>query len=430
MTQTGAGDPVPQLAPDYAPSLVPDSSSGEPADAESGGLLTVEWRSLAELGSFANAWRELAGVAIEPNVFYEPAFAMAAAPVFGRHAGAALVWSDTTPRKLLGFFPASIARRRYGFALPVLVGWTHPYAPLGTPLVAREAAEPVIASWLSYLESTPALPAIMLLPFVPKDGAFASALAAVLRRKQTSAVHLNRHTRALLAPQGKRSEYVANALGPRKHRELRRIARRLGELGATTVVTAAEPSSVAAATADFLMLEASGWKGKSGTAAACRADVRRFVQSALADLAAQDKVAIDRIVLDGHSLAAAITLRSANGAWLWKIAYDETFSRYSPGVALTASVTEKLAADTTIAWADSCAVAVHPVMDRTWSERLALSDLMIAVRPRAPFARARALERIRCRAIAAARSLRGRLRVYSQLSLPFRHARAATVAVQ
>ena len=84
-------------------------------------------------------WRRCA---LEPNVFYEPAFARAAAPVFGRDAGAGLVWSRTMPPRLLGFFPARIERRRYGVPLPVLTGWTHPFAPLGTPLVDREIDEP------------------------------------------------------------------------------------------------------------------------------------------------------------------------------------------------------------------------------------------------------------------------------------------------
>ena len=121
------------------------------ADRYAAGALPVEWRSLLELESIEEEWRELAARALEPNIFYEPAFALPAARVFGRDAGAVLVWSGTNPRKLLGFFPARIAPRRYGLKLPVLVGWTHPYAPLGTPLVEREAAEPVIAAWLAHL---------------------------------------------------------------------------------------------------------------------------------------------------------------------------------------------------------------------------------------------------------------------------------------
>ena len=70
----------------------------------------VEWRWLADLVAVADEWRSLAARALEPNVFYEPAFALAAGAVFGRDVGAVLVWSGDEPRKLLGFFPARVRR--------------------------------------------------------------------------------------------------------------------------------------------------------------------------------------------------------------------------------------------------------------------------------------------------------------------------------
>ena len=135
------------------------------ADRYAANAFAVEWRDFGELAPIAGEWRELAARALEPNAFYEPAFALAAAPVFGRDAGAVLVWSGASPRRLLGFFPARIETRRYGVNLPVLVGWTHPYAPLGVPLVEREAAETVIAAWLAHLAADAALPGLVLLPF-------------------------------------------------------------------------------------------------------------------------------------------------------------------------------------------------------------------------------------------------------------------------
>src|SRR5229473_779498 len=41
--------------------------------------LTTQWRPLAALGDIAAEWRALAQRAAEPNAFYEPAFALAAA---------------------------------------------------------------------------------------------------------------------------------------------------------------------------------------------------------------------------------------------------------------------------------------------------------------------------------------------------------------
>ena len=130
----------------------------------------VEWLELSQLESIVGDWRELAARALVPNVFYEPAFALAAATLFGRDAGAVLVWSGTAPRKLLGLFPARRETRRYGFKLPMLVGWTHPFAPFGAPLVEREAAEPVIAAWLAHVAGDGDLPGLLLLPFCPRKG--------------------------------------------------------------------------------------------------------------------------------------------------------------------------------------------------------------------------------------------------------------------
>ena len=408
MTVNAPTEPAPHLLD--AAAAIASARRAAVADRYASDTLTVEWREIAQLAAIAGPWRELAAHALVANVFYEPAFALAAAPLFGPDAGAVLVWSGTLPRKLIGFFPARIAARRYGMKLPILIGWTHPYAPLGAPLIERDAAEPVIAAWLRYLAGNAQLPELVLLPFLPADGPFATALAVILRRAQMPAAEFNRHTRALLEPRGVRAAYLEHALGARKYREVRRTVRRLAELGALMFTIATEPAAVAAALGDFFVLEAGGWKGEAGTAAACEDDVRAFVEAAVTALAAEGKVAISRILLDGRAIAAAITLRSGDGAWFWKIAYDEALARFAPGVMLTASVTEQLAEDHTIARADSCATADHAVMNRTWSERLSLCDLLIAVRPQAPFARARRLEQLRNVAIAVAKRARKRLR--------------------
>jgi hypothetical protein len=290
--------------------------------------------------------------------------------------------------------------------LPVLVGWTHPYAPLGVPLVEREAAEPVVAALLEYLAADPALPGLLLLPFLREDGPFAAVLDTILRRAQMPAADFNHRRRAMLEPGDERPVYVAQALGARKQKELRRLVRRLGDIGAVLFAAATDPGPVAAATEDFLALEATGWKGKAGTAAVDDADLRRFVRTVVAGLAVEGKIAINRILVDGRAIAAAIVLRSGRGAWFWKIAYNETFARFSPGVLLTVALTEELIEDVTIAQGDSCATENHPMIDHIWRERLTLCDRLIAVRPQAPFDVARRVEGLRSAAIASAKRIR------------------------
>jgi CelD/BcsL family acetyltransferase involved in cellulose biosynthesis len=407
MTATTTARP-PNLAPDLAASAIASARRAVVADRYAANSFAVEWRSLPELLSIADEWRDLAARVLEPNIFYEPAFALAAAAVFGSDAGAVLVWSGTAPRRLLGFFPGRIEPRRYGVKLPVLVGWTHAYAPLGTPLVEREAAEPVVAAWLAHLADNRQLPGLLLLPYLPAEGPFATTLDAFIRRAQMPAAEFNVRHRAQLVPGDDRLLYVEHTLGQHRQKELRRSVRRLGDIGALLFTTATEPAPVAAAIKDFFELESRGWKGLAGTAAASHDDIRGFMTAAAAGLAADGKVAISRILIDGRAIAVAITLRSLDTAWFWKIVYDENFAQYSPGVILSFCVTEDLVEDQSVVRTDSCATPNHPMIDHIWRERLALCDRLVATRPGAAFALAHRLERMRGLAISAAKIIRQR----------------------
>lgn len=407
MTVNAPTDQAPIFALDHAASAIASVRRAAMADRYAADSLAVEWREFSQLEAIANEWRELAARALEPNVFYEPAFALAAASVFGRGGGAMLVWSGSSPRQLLGVFPARIEPRRYGLHAPVLVGWTPPHGALGTPLVEREAAEPVIATWLAHIAGNQTLPGLLLLPSITADGPFAMTLGAILRRAQMPAAAFSRHRRALLAPSGDRAVYVEQALGARQLNELRRMGRRLAELGTVLFTTATESTAISACLENFFALEASGRRRKAGAIAGAD-DTRRFIKTALTGLAAEGKVTINRLLLDGRVIAATIRLRSADGVWLWKIACDEGFARYRPGVLLAITVTEDIIENAATARADSCATANQPLIDHIWRERLALCDTLFAVRPQAPFSRARQLETLRRGAIAAIRAVRGR----------------------
>jgi CelD/BcsL family acetyltransferase involved in cellulose biosynthesis len=370
--------------------------------------LRVEWRPLGGLDSVAAQWRQLAGRALEPNVFYEPAFAQAAAPVFGGDVQAGLVWSDLPPR-LVGFFPARVERRRYGVPLPVLTGWTHPYAPLGVPLVDRELAEAVIAAWCDDLAGQSRLPRLMLLPYLPLEGPLAQALAAVIARRGGRSATFARHARALLAPAGDRHDYLDHALGHKKRKELRRQRKRLADAGVVSSSSAHAPATLEPALADFLTLEASGWKGRAGTAARTRPEVCAFLQAAVTALAGEGKAGIDRLSVDTRPIAAIVTLTSGPAAWCWKTAYDETFALFSPGVQLLLDVTQRLLDDPAVMRADSCATPNHPLIDHVWRERLVLGDRLLCTGPEhaAAFTLACGLESLRRALIDSAKALRG-----------------------
>ena len=374
--------------------------------------VTVEVRPLASLSADIQSWSALAARALEPNVFLEPAFALAAAPVLGPDVQAGLVWSRTAPPELIGLFPVRVEARRYGLPVPVLCSWTHPYAPFGTPLVHRGAAEPAISAWLDHIAQDTSLPALLLMQYVCSDGAFGALLDAVLALRGCMMQDYDRHQRAVLAPEGDRSRYLHDAIARKQRKELARQWRRMEDIGPVTVQRTDAPAAITAALADFLHLETSGWKGRAGTAAANDPGLHQFMTSAVHALAARDQVAIYRLCSGDKAIAACIILRSGPSAWCWKIAYDEDYARFSPGAHLLVRVTEDLLRDATVAGADSLATPDHPLIDRIWRERCTMSDRLIAVRTDTlvPFSIVSRLETMRRLGRAAGRTLRDRWR--------------------
>lgn len=252
----------------------------------------------------------------------------------------------------------------------------------------------------------------MLLPFVPVDGPYAAALSRVLARRGGTMAVFDRHARAQLLPARDRADYMERAIGAKRRKEMRRQRRRLAEHAPVTLITATEPGAIVRALEDFLALEAAGWKGRRGTAAARHAAIAQFLRHATRDLAAQRLARIDRLMWGDRVIAVAITLRSVDTAWFFKIAFDETVARASPGVQLTLDLTTELLADQAIVRVDSCAVADHPMIDHLWRERQDMADLLVAIGPHRPvtFAVACRLEAARRAGIAAAKRLVGVLR--------------------
>ena len=110
------------------------------------------------------------------------------------------------------------------------------------------------------------LPKIMAMDAMAAEGRTYEALVRVLSRRGSTPCILQQSRRPKLQSALDGKAYLEKALSSSTRKKLRQHRRRLSEKGAVTSVVASEPEAVRRAFEDFLTLEASGWKGREGTA--------------------------------------------------------------------------------------------------------------------------------------------------------------------
>jgi CelD/BcsL family acetyltransferase involved in cellulose biosynthesis len=273
--------------------------------------------------------------------------------------------------------------RAYKIPLPALVS-ADPYGSLSTPLLDRDHAEQAAAEILRQARRAGAH--ALVLRDTSLDGAAMKAFTDVLRRDGIAPRVLQSHVRAALDARRDGDELLREALGQKKLKELRRQRNRLADHGSMHFEVARTSGEVTAAVETFLMLEASGWKAKRGTALVQDEGDAAFIRRATSALAASSQCEIVTLKAGETPVASAIVLRHLDRAFYFKLGIDERFAKFSPGVQLTLELTRHLCADPSIASADSTANADHPMINPIWRGRLAIGDVLIPLRRGDPVA--------------------------------------------
>lgn len=382
-------------APEAMPQVRPPEPPLAPATAVLPGGHVAALRSLDPAVPWLRAWERLGASAFVANPFYEAAYALPARTAFGAGVRMLLI-ADRPPEepnaRLLAAWPHRRVTSRWGLPLPVLMGWTHGYAPLGVPLL--DGTDPAAA--LSALLAAPAAlgqPRRFLFTNAPADGPFRSLLDEAGARQAS----YWSHTRGLMAPAGdpaSRKAYLDHLSGNRRRR-LRRARRRLDGPGDTVFEVLADPAAFPAALEAHIALEAASWKGRMGTALAQRPEESGFLRAAIADLSAENRLRIARLRRGEKLVASAILPLAGRDAFVLKVAHDESDPAAAPGVQLVHRLTEAVLAGTEIARIDSCAPPGFALATLFWTERRAIAHLLVEAGEDPLFPLATRLERAR-----------------------------------
>ena len=323
------------------------------------GTIVEVRRDVAALRALVPDWEKLADQAAEPNPFYEHWMLLPALEAYGMAEFRCLVvWENGT---LAGVLPMQLERRFHGLPVPTLRSWRHRNMLLcGTPLVHAKYA---VRCFAALLQS--GLAAALELEWVPSDGPLYAALVDALEAAGTPWLVADAYSRALFV----RDRDPRERFNSNMKNNLRRWQARLASAGTVTPVRLSPGDDLARWSDEFLRLEASGWKGRQGSALACREDDRRFVAATFPEAFRRGRLLITGLDLAGKPLARHCMITAGEGAFTFKIAYDETYAPCSPGIVAEVDNVRQLVENPGPRWVDSNTARENTSYGRVWKDR-------------------------------------------------------------
>jgi hypothetical protein len=165
----------------------------------------------------------------------------------------------------------------------------------------------------------------------------------------------------------------------RKHRaNFARRRRELGRrLGAELRVVDRAASDPHAAIEEFLQLEASGWKGRSGTALLRRPGHARFFRETCRAFASQGRLMLLSLQAGSRVVAQSTALVGGDGLFGFKKTYDERLARWSPGTLLDLEVLAWFHQRTDLAWLDTCSSVDNQGASQVFRDRRPIGAMLL-----------------------------------------------------
>jgi CelD/BcsL family acetyltransferase involved in cellulose biosynthesis len=170
-------------------------------------------------------------------------------------------------------------------------------------------------------------------------------------------------------------EFMTRKVPKKGRQESTRLMRKLEREHNVKVVAAGDAANVR----DLLELEMAGWKGREGTAIACQESTRKFFDEMTRDMARAGRLQSLSLQVEGKTVASKLNLLSGSHGFAFKIAFDESLARFSPGMLLEVENIRHLHESTNIQSMDSCADPDHPMINHLWPERRGIESLLVSL---------------------------------------------------
>jgi len=351
---------------------------------EGGGLRVALADGRRGLEEVREQWAALATSAIEPNVFLEPFAVLPALDNFGKDKDLAFVCvfrpdpNRPAQEQMVGFVPFERRRSFRWWPVSILCVWNHSYLLLSTPLIHKEVTREVWAAIFEWARKSPLGAALIEFPYLRSEGHAYHVLVDVLRDGALLSNTVDHYTRPLLlVPDRATVRNLLDNLSGGARREVRRRLRRLSEVGKVEFQVLQPGGDIERWVNDFLEMEARGWKsGSGGNAMLLHEEDADYFRGLCRGAHAAGRLHMLALFLDGRPIAMKCNFLCNNGSFNLKIAYDEEFSKYSPGFLLEVENVESLKRLQGIEWMDSCS-AQKTFFDDFWADRRGVEHVLI-----------------------------------------------------
>jgi CelD/BcsL family acetyltransferase involved in cellulose biosynthesis len=353
------------------------------------------------------AWADLAGQAAEPNCFAEPWFVEAGLRHLAPGADIRMLVITGTEGELIGVLPAVISDSYGRMRIAHVENWRHHHDFLGTPLVRRGRERAFWRALLHHMDEADWASGFFHVDGLVEQGPLHSGLLEAAKALGRKAPTVHRVERAALESRLTPDAYYEGNVRKKKRKELKRLRNRLEELGDVGFACWQQGESVEPWCEEFLALERSGWKGAAGSALGCAPATADFFRDVLNGAATAGRLEMLKLTLNEAPIAMMINFIAPPGSFSFKIAHDERYARFSPGVLIELE-NLRILERPDVAWMDSCASEKHAMIDSLWGERRSIIRVTVpltGLRRRAIFTTCHALERLS----AARRGLQARM---------------------
>ncbi|QDT35229.1 GNAT family N-acetyltransferase [Thalassoglobus polymorphus] len=343
-----------------------------------GGLTAITLSSPSEMDQWIGEWIELAQQTEFCNAFYEPTFFQAAVKnLASQEDWQVVLIKEDAEDKLIGFFP--FVRGRGPARLSELSLWKSKLSFLTSPLIRSGSEQQVFKLLLKHLRTMQPRVDLVELPMTLAEGRVHQELHRLIRDNLLTTYHYDHYSRAILTEGHDYDELLTENIGRHHFREYRRQLRRMNNLGQVEFRTNEDPEYGECWADWFLELELKSWKGEGGSALKQDPQQEEFFRELVTSRTRAGGVEMLGMFLDGEPVAMLCTLVSQKGCFEYKIAFDQEYKKYSPGMLVQLHKMQRFLESKRSPWVDSCAVPNHPMINRLWSERRSIEHMVVSL---------------------------------------------------